>query len=218
MPERKRIFIVDDHAVLREGLGGLINQSEDLMVCGESASAEEALERIPAAHPDLAIVDLSLPGIGGLELLKTLKLQHPSLHLLVLSMHDEAHYAERAVRSGARGYIMKHHAVSEVLAAVRQVLGGELYLSQKLSKRIVETAIKADRTRSESPVNSLSDRELEVFKLIGSGMGITEIAKKLKLSSKTVETYQARMKEKLAVKDSAQLFQHALKWIQANEG
>src|SRR6185295_3470618 len=163
---KRKIFIVDDHAILREGLGALLNQSSDLQVCGEAATAEEALQLIDAAAPDLTVVDISLPGSGGLELIKSLKARHPGLSILVLSMHDEMVYAERSIRAGARGYIMKAQAMSEVLTAIRQVLGGELYLSRKLSSELVEAALKSEAPRSDSPVERLSDRELEVFRMI----------------------------------------------------
>jgi DNA-binding NarL/FixJ family response regulator len=214
---KKKIFIVDDHAILREGLGELINRSPDLQICGEAAGAMEALERIESAAPDLTVVDLSLPGVGGLDLIKLLKTRHPKMPILVLSMHDESIYAERAVRAGARGYIMKQQAIGEVQSAIRQLLDGELYLSPKLSRLLAEAAIRSDTARSDSPINRLSDRELEVFRMIGRWQGPSDIARQLGLSVKTIETYQAKLKEKLGLKDSSQLFQHALKWIQENE-
>ena len=217
MPDKKKIFIVDDHAVLRDGLAELINQSEELAVCGEAASAEEALERISQASPDLALVDLTLPAMSGMDLISTLRAKHPSVKILVLTMHDEALYAERAVKAGARGYIMKHQVAREVQDAIRTVLSGELYLSPKVSKQILEAALQSGASRENSPPDLLSDRELEVFKMIGRGMGATEIARKLRLNVKTIETYQARMKEKLGAKDSAQLYQQAVTWSQKNE-
>jgi DNA-binding NarL/FixJ family response regulator len=214
---KKKIFIIDDHAVMREGLGALINQSADLQVCGEAASAEEALEFVASAAPDLTVVDLSLPGEGGLELIKTLKSRHPSMPILVLSMHDEMIYGERAIRAGAGGYIMKQQAMREVESAIRRVLAGELYLSKKLSTTLLQAAIRAEAPRTGSPVERLSDRELEVFRMIGRWQGTTEIARKLNLSVKTIETYQAKLKEKLELKDSNQLVQFAVKWMQENE-
>jgi DNA-binding NarL/FixJ family response regulator len=214
---KKKIFIVDDHAILREGLGALINQASDLQVCGEAASAEDALALVDTASPDLTVVDLSLPGEGGLELIKALKARRPSMLILVLSMHDEMIYAERSIRAGAGGYIMKQQAMSEVESAIRRVLAGELYLSKKLSSALLQAAIKSEVPRTGSPVEKLSDRELEVFRLIGRWQGTTEIARKLNLSIKTIETYQAKLKEKLGAKDSNQLLQAALKWVQENE-
>jgi DNA-binding NarL/FixJ family response regulator len=217
MADRKKVFIVDDHPVVRDGLSEMINRSGELAICGEAASAEEAIEKIEGAAPDLAIVDLSLPGMSGMDLVRTLKEDYPALKILVLSMHDESIYAERAVRAGARGYIMKRQVAREVEAAIRAVLNGDLYLNPKLSKEILESALRTDDRQPESPVNELSERELEVFKLIGKGMGATEIARKLGLNVKTIETYQARMKEKLHAKDAAQLYQKALRWLQSNE-
>jgi len=214
MQEKKKVFIVDDHAVLRDGLTELLNHSEELVVCGEAATAEEALERIPAVIPDLALVDLSLPGMSGMDLVSALSARCPSVKVLVLSMHDEALHAERAVRAGAMGYIMKRQVAREVQAAIRTVLAGDLYLSPKLSKELLEAALRSEGRRADTPAGLLSDRELEVFKMIGKGMGATEIARKLRLNVKTIETYQARMKEKLGVKDSAQLYKAAVRWTE----
>jgi len=217
MSGKKKIFIVDDHPVLRDGLTEMLNRSSELRVCGEASTAEEALERIPALAPDLVVVDLSLPGMNGIDLVKALKVRIPSIRILVLSMHDESLHAERAMRAGARGYVMKHQVAKEVQDAVRTVLGGELYLSPKLSQQILETALQSRAGRVDSPVDTLSDRELEVFRLIGKGTGTTEIARMLGLNVKTIETYQARMKEKLKAKDSAQLYQLAQRWVSENE-
>lgn len=214
MAGRKKIFIVDDHPVLRDGLTEMINRSPEARVCGEASSAEEALERIPAADPDLAIVDLSLPGMNGIDLVKALRSRIPSLQMLVLSMHDESLHAERAMRAGARGYIMKQQAAKEVLDAIRTVLSGDLYLSPKVSKQVLETAFQSGPARADSAVDTLSDREREVFRLIGKGHGATEIARQLGLNVKTIETYQSRMKEKLKARDAAHLYQLAQRWSQ----
>ncbi len=211
---RRKVFLIDDHAVVRNGLTELINQAADLVVCGEAASGEEALEKIKAAGPDIAVVDLSLGEMSGLELLKELKSRYPSLPLLVLSMHDESFYAERCLRAGAKGYIMKKEAIDQVETAVRVVLSGKVYLSSKMSDEFLLAVTRGDPARVASPVNRLSDRELEVFECIGQGLGASEIAKKLRLSVKTIESYQAKLKEKLHLKDSSQLFQHALHWVE----
>jgi DNA-binding NarL/FixJ family response regulator len=208
---KRRIFLVDDHAILRNGLAEMINQSDDLVVCGEAASAEEALRQIQQEKPDLAIVDLSLPGQGGLDLLKTLKSRMPALALLVLSMHDEVFYAQRALQAGALGYIMKREAIEELQSAIRHILGGKVYLSAKMSERFVQGAIRGEGMRVDSPVERLSDRELEVLELIGTGLGVAEIAQKLHLSVKTIDTYKARLKQKLKVTKAAHLLQHALR-------
>jgi DNA-binding NarL/FixJ family response regulator len=212
--ERKGVFLIDDHTILREGLTELINHSPDLAVCGEASTGEEALARIPAAKPDLVIVDLSLPDAGGLELLRTLKVRHPEIPTLVLSMHDESIYAERALRAGARGYVMKHMAITELQAAIRRVLEGNLYLSRRVSDLLVQSAVQAKGARDVHDVHGLSDREFEVLEMIGLGMGTTEIARKLHLSVKTIETYQAKLKEKLDLPDAAKLFQYALRWVE----
>ncbi len=211
---RRKVFLVDDHAVVRNGLAELINQAPDLVVSGEAATAEEALDKIEASVPDLAVVDLTLGDMGGLELLKHLKSRYPLLPVLVLSMHDESFYAERCLRAGARGYIMKNEAIDQVERAVRQILDGKVYLSQRMSDQFLLAVARGDAAKIGSPVNQLSDRELEVFECIGRGLGASEIARKLHLSVKTIESYQAKLKEKLHLKDSSQLFQHALHWVE----
>jgi len=215
-PERRkrRIFLVDDHAVVRNGLAELINQSADLVICGEASSAEEALQKIQAAKPDAAIIDIVLGEMSGLELLKNLKGLLPDLPILVLSMHDEAYYAERCLRAGAMGYIMKKEAIEQVETAVRMILDRKVYLSQAMSEQFLLAVTRSDPTRAVSPVHRLTDRELEVFECIGQGLGATEIARKLHLSVKTIETYQAKLKEKLNLKDTSKLFQYALHWVE----
>lgn len=211
---RRKVFLVDDHAVVRNGLAELLNQAPDLVVSGEAASAEEALAKIEASPPDVVIVDLTLGDMSGLELLKSLKARYPSLPSLVLSMHDESYYAERCLRAGARGYIMKKEAIEQVELAVRQVLDGKVYVSLKMSEEILQAVSRNGTTRAGSPMSRLTDRELEVFECIGEGLGASEIAKKLHLSVKTIESYQAKLKDKLNLKDTTQLFQHALHWVE----
>jgi len=211
---KKKIFLVDDHAVLREGLAELINHTPDLLVCGTAATSEDALNRIPETRPDLIVVDLALPETGGMELLRTLQVRHPGIPALVLSMHDEAVYAERALRAGAKGYIMKHEAITEVQAAIRRVLDGGLYLSRRISDRLVQTAVQARPGRDAQPTGGLSDREFEVLEMIGLGLGTSEIARNLHLSVKTIETYQAKLKDKLDLPDAARLSQYARRWIE----
>ena len=213
--DRKRVFLVDDHTILREGLATLINQSSDLTVCGEASTADEALAKVPVSGPDLIVVDLSLPGTGGMELLRLLKLRHPGVPTLVLSMHDESVYAKRALRAGAKGYIMKHEAITEVQEAIRRILGGGLYLSRRVSDWLVQSAFQAGTGPEAHPINGLSDREFEVFEMIGRGLGTSEIARQLHLSVKTIETYQAKLKEKLDLADAAKLFQFALRWTES---
>jgi DNA-binding NarL/FixJ family response regulator len=211
---RRKVFLVDDHAIVRNGLTELLNQAHDLIICGEAASAEEAMQKIPAASPDVAIVDLVLGEMSGLDLLKSLKSQYPDLPILVLSMHDETYYAERCLRAGAKGYIMKKEAIEQVENALRTILNGKVYLSQKMSDQFLLAVTRGGSSRVTTPVGQLSDRELQVFECIGQGLGASEIAKKLSLSVKTIESYQAKLKEKLNLKDSAQLFRHALHWVE----
>lgn len=213
--KKARIFLVDDHPVVRSGLADLINQESDLAVCGEGTSAEEALQRIGETSPDLVVVDLSLEGTSGLELVKSLKVRYPGLPSLVLSMHEETVYAERAIRAGALGYVMKNAPLGDLQAAIRSALDGNIHLSPKMTAQILQKVAKGSAPGKESPMTRLSDRELEVFELIGRGLGTAEIARKLHLSVKTVETYRANIKEKLALKDAAQLVQHAVQWVQS---
>jgi DNA-binding NarL/FixJ family response regulator len=211
---KRRVFIVDDHAVVRNGLAELINQTPDLVFCGDAASAQEAIEKIQAAQPEAVILDLVLGDMNGLELLKKLKDLMPELPILVLSMHDEAYYAERCLRAGAMGYIMKKEAIEQVEDAVRTVLEGKVYLSKAMSERFLLAVTRPDPSRAVSPVLRLTDREFEVLECIGQGMRPKEIARKLRLSVKTIETYQAKLKEKLNLEDNSKLFQYALHWAE----
>ena len=210
----RKIYLVDDHAVLRNGLAELINRTEGLRVCGESAGSEEALQEILKVKPDLAIVDLTLEGSSGLDLIKSLRLRQPSLPVLVLSMHDELLYAERCLRAGAKGYVMKHEAIDVIRNAIRQILDGKIYVSGRMSDRLLQAIARGGSAGSGSPVDQLSDRELEVFDLIGRGHGPSEIARRMHLSVKTIETYQSKLKEKLSLRDAAELLQHALRWVE----
>ena len=210
---KKQVFLVDDHPLVRQALSQLINQSGDMAVCGEAEGAPEALRSIAALKPDVAVVDLTLKEGSGLDLVKDLKLRHPDLPVLVLSMHDESTYAERLLRSGARGYVMKDQASDRVVAALRCVLGGEVYLSEKMSARMLHKLV-GGAAASLSPVDLLSDRELQVFELIGQGTGTRNIAEKLHLSVKTVETYREHIKLKLKLDNATDLLQHAIQWTQ----
>jgi DNA-binding NarL/FixJ family response regulator len=214
---RKRIMIVDDHPILRKGLAMLINQEPDLIVDGEAEDARRALELIEATMPDMVIVDISLPGIDGVELLKTIKLRHPDLPAIVVSMHDEALFAERALRAGARGYIMKQEAVEKVLTGIRRVLAGEIFVSNRVTTKIVEKFFDGPSGTDTSPLGSLSDREFTVFQLIGQGFGTRQIAEKLHLSVKTVESYRSHIKEKLKLENGTDLLKYAIQWVQNNK-
>jgi DNA-binding NarL/FixJ family response regulator len=210
---KRRVLIVDDHAVLREGLALVINVQPDLLICGEAATVNGGLQAVAAVRPDIALIDLSLMGGNGLELVKHLKTQYPNLPTLVLSLHDEALYAERVLRAGARGYIMKRASTPELLAAIRKVLDGEIYLSETMESAVVRQAL-GDREAStvDNPLDQLSDRELEVFQLLGEGHGTREIAEQLGLSMKTVSCYRQNIQTKLQLKDAAGLVQRAVHW------
>jgi DNA-binding NarL/FixJ family response regulator len=211
---KKQVFLVDDHPLVRQALAHLINQEADLAVCGEAEGAPEALRSIGALKPDVAVVDLTLKEGSGLDLVKDLKLRHPQLPVLVLSMHDESTYAERLLRSGARGYVMKDQASDRVVNALRCVLAGEVYLSERMSARILHKLV-GGAPASASPVDLLSDRELQVFEMIGQGVGTRLIAEKLHLSIKTVETYREHIKLKLKLDGASDLLQHAIQWAQS---
>jgi len=190
------IFIVDDHPLVREGLTNLINRQSDLIACGEAKDSAEAIAGIAKERPDVAIIDISLTNESGLELIKHLSKQFPQVALIVLSMHDEALYAERALRAGARGYVMKHETSKSVLASIRRVLTGEIYVSERIVNRMALRLSSSGRAVARSPVERLSDRELEIFQLLGQGRTPSEIAGDLNLSLKTVQAYCARAKEK----------------------
>ena len=210
--DKARIVIVDDHPLVREWLGHLIARSPDLTVCGEAEDAERALGLIAEAQPDLAIVDLSLGSHSGIDLIRRIRTSFPKVLMIVLSMHDEQVYAERCIRAGARGYIMKRESTKNIVDAIHEVLKGNLYLSKKLTMHIVQKVVSSDTPNLVPPVAQLSDRELEVFKLLGQGYEVNEIAKMLDVNIKTVHTYCARMKEKMKVGTTAELLREALRW------
>jgi len=212
--QKNRIFIVDDHPIVRKGLTQLINQEPDLTVCSEAENAEIALELLKKVKPDLAIVDISLRG-DGIELTKLIRARFENIPVLVVSMHDESLYAERALRAGARGYIMKQEAIEKMMEAIRKVLRGELYVSERVSANIVKRFVDGKAEGVSSPEELLSDREMEVFQLIGQGFGTRQIADQLHVSVKTVETYRANVKEKLNLKNATELMKHAVHWIES---
>ncbi len=211
-PNKKKVFVVDDHPIVRQGLAQMVNREDDLMVCGEAEDASTVLQAIVSVKPDILIVDISLNGPDGLELLKNIRTRYPSLPVLILSMHDESIYAERALRAGANGYIMKHEAAEKVLGAVRQILNRETYVSDRVASKILQRYISGSDSPKSSPLSDLSDRELEVFRLIGIGHSTRMIAEELHLSVKTVESYQAHIKDKLSLKNGRELVQHAIQW------
>src|SRR5271163_648926 len=209
---KKRILVVDDHPIVRQGLALLINREPDLVVCGEAEEAMGALHVLASARPDVLIVDISLNGPDGLDLLKTIRTTHPRLPVLILSMHDESIYAERALRAGANGYIMKQEATEKVMVALRRILSGEIYVSDRIANSMLRHYVRGVDGSEHSSISGLSDRELEVFRLIGEGQGTRQIAEALHLSVKTVESYQAHIKEKLSLRSARELVQHAVQW------
>ena len=210
----RRILLVDDHPMVRERLTEVILREPDLTVCGEAEDRFRAMEKIAATRPHLIIVDLTLKGSHGMELIKDIRSQYPDLAVLVVSMHDEMLHAERVIRAGARGYITKQEATRKIMLAIRTVLNGGVYLSEKMAAQIAATAIGGARAKPSLPMDKLSDRELLVFELIGQGHGTRQIADELHLDMRTIETYRARIKEKLNLKDANDLLQHAIHWMQ----
>ncbi len=215
---RKKILIVDDHPIVRQGLTGLINQENDLMVCGQAEDVHQAIKAIGTLKPDMAIVDICLKETSGMELIKDIKVQYPSLSVLALSMHDESLYAERALRAGAKGYITKQQATEKVIIAIRKVLSGQIYVSDSMAATMVSKLVGGKPQTGDSPIDRLSDRELEVFLLIGQGYGTQQISERLHLSVKTIETYRAHIKEKLNLTKATQLLQYAIKWVNSRNG
>ena len=211
---KQQVLIVDDHPMMRQGLAQLINHEPDLRTCGEADSVAQALERIRADKPDLVLADISLPDRSGLELIKDSKALHPGLPVLVVSTHDESLYAERVLRAGGRGYIMKQEGGKLLMRAIRKVLSGQIYVSEKMAAKILEIFSGHRAEVSHSPVERLSDREFEVFQLIGQGKGTRQIAEHLHLSVKTVEVHRANIKHKLELKRGTDLVRYAIRWTE----
>jgi DNA-binding NarL/FixJ family response regulator len=217
MAQKNKILLVDDHPLVREWLANLINEQHDLRVCGEVSNAPQAFQMIGDENPDIVIVDISLEGGSGIELIKNVKASHPSVAMIVLSMHDESLYAERALRAGARGYIMKREATKKILQAIRSVLEGKLYISDKISDAMAEKFVEGRATAVKSPAEQLSDRELEIFQLLGRGRSTRQIADHLHIGFKTVQTYSARLKEKLRLDNATQLLHEAIRWHESQQ-
>ena len=210
---KSRVFIVDDHTMFREGMKQLIDREPDLTVCGDAADGEEALRSIPELKPDLVIVDLSLSGSPGLDLIKTLKALYSNLPVLVVSMHEESLYAERALHAGASGYVMKQEPAKTVKVAIRKVLAGDLHLSEKMTAAVLGKAVRRGQSPlPASPMEKLSDRELEVFRLLGEGKMTRQIAEELNVSIATINSFRNRIKEKLDFKNSAEMVLNAIQW------
>jgi DNA-binding NarL/FixJ family response regulator len=212
--EKKRIMLVDDHPIVRQGLSESINREHDLMVCAEASDRHEALGVIEQSNPDLVIVDLSLKSSSGMELIKDIHSRWPRLTMLVVSMHDEMLYAERVLRAGAKGYLTKQDATHSILTGIRRVLNGEIYLNPKVASAVLARVATVQKKANDSVVELLAERELQVFELTGEGLSTRQIAERLHIDVKTVETYRARIKDKLALKDSSELLQLAIRWRQ----
>lgn len=214
---KSRILIVDDHPMTRQGLVTLIEHQPDWAVCFEAQNAEQALEAIAKTKPDLVLADISLPGKSGLELIKDIRALRENLPVLVISMHDESLYAERVLRAGARGYVPKHSGAAKIVEAIRAVLNGRIYVSEEMSAHFLEQLSGRSSPQMRSPVEQLSDREFEVFELIGQGLSAHDIAQRLFLSAKTVDAHRANIKEKLKIKTTAELIAYAARWNADNE-
>ena len=211
---KSRVFLVDDHAMFREGMRQLIEREPDLTVCGDVADADEAMREIREKKPDLVIADISLSGTTGIDLIKNIKAEFEDLPVLVVSMHEESLYAERALRAGAMGYVMKQEPAKAVKLAIRKVLGGDIHLSDKMSATMLAKFMLGSRTNQpESPIEKLSDRELEVFRMLGEGKATRQIAEELNLTITTINSFRNRIKEKLNLKNSTELILHAVQWV-----
>ena len=210
---KSRVFIVDDHTMFREGLRQLIERESTMTVCGDAPDATEALKGIRASKPDVVIVDISLAGASGLDLIKDLKAEFEDLPVLVVSMHEESLYAERALRTGAMGYVMKHEPAKTVKAAIQKVLGGDMYLSEKMSSSVINRLMRGQADEPGSRIEKLSDRELEVFRALGQGKGVRRIAEDLSLTIPTINSFRHRIKQKLGLKSSTEVMLHAIQWV-----
>jgi DNA-binding NarL/FixJ family response regulator len=212
-----RIVLVDDHPIVREGYQQLISQQPDLEVCGMAGDSQDALREVERTQPDLVLVDISLKSGNGLELCKQIRVRFPETKVLVASMHEESLFAERVLRAGAMGYINKDETTGKLIEAIRRVLSGKIYLSDAMKDRMLCRAVGSEHYNQESPIDTLSDRELEVFEFIGRGVTIRSIAERLNLSPKTVESYRENLKAKLNVENSAELTRHAVQWVLENK-
>jgi DNA-binding NarL/FixJ family response regulator len=215
-PTEKTIYLVDDHPVVTKGIAMVLNEEPDLKVCGSSDDVDQVLRDINTMNPDLVIVDISLKGANGLDLVKALKTRHPDLKTMILSMHDESLYAERSLKSGARGYLMKNEVSETIVDAVREVLGGGIYLSKKMSSRFLQRYVVKGDEQSRDPLDILTNRELEVFRFIGQGYAPREIASCMGLKVKTIETYRERIKQKLDFTSSTEMNRYAITWYAGN--
>lgn len=212
---KKRVLLVDDHPIMRHGLAQLIRAEEGLDVCGDAGTATDGLRAVGEYKPDLVVVDLTLPDKNGLELLKDIQAMHPGTLCIVLSMHDESVYAERALRAGARGYVMKEAAADHLVGAIRRVLGGGIYVSETMASRMLEGITSSRSKPTTSLIDRLTDRELEILEMIGKGVATKHIADRLKISARTVEAHRAHIKEKIGITDGAALVRFAVNWVES---
>jgi len=214
-PSKRTVLIVDDHPMMREGLAQLISHEKEIQVCAEAGNAHEALEKATTLKPDLILTDITLPGKGGIELIKDIKAMQSDAQVLVISMHDEAFYVERVLRAGGRGYIMKQEGGKKIMEAIRQVLGGKVYVSEKMSAKILEIFSGGRPEATASPIEKLTDREFEIFQLIGKGLSTIQMAQQLHVSPKTIGVHRTNIKVKLDLKTAAELLRHAVRWLDA---
>ena len=214
---KTQILIVDDHPVVRDGLTTIINHEPDMNVCGEADDACQALKTITELKPDVVVVDISLKNSDGIDLTKSITTVHPKLSVIILSVHDESVYAERALLAGAQGYLMKDVVSENIIKAIRTVLSGEIYVSNTISKKFLHQIASDNAGTTKTPIESLSDREFEIFRLIGEGYKASQIAEQLHLSTKTIETYRSRMKDKLNLSNATELLQYAIKWAKSQD-
>jgi DNA-binding NarL/FixJ family response regulator len=211
-PSRRRVLIVDDHPLLRKGIAALINQATDLVVAAEASAAQSALEELARQEFEIATVDISLPGTDGIELVRMIHQRYPSVPVLVLSMHDESLFAERALRAGAMGFVMKHEPAETILHAIRRVLEGHTHVSERIATRMIKKLTSTQKEPGHRSLDCLSDRELSVFRMIGQGRTTRQIAEELHVSIKTVESHRAHLKEKLGIASGAELVRCACVW------
>lgn len=217
-PEKRRVFLVDDHTMFREGLRQLIDRDPKLSVCGDAADSEEAMRGIRECQPDVVLVDISLSGASGIDLIKSIKSEFEDMPILVVSMHDESLYAERALRAGSMGYVMKHEPAKTMKAAIYKVLDGDMHLSEKMSSSVIARLMHGQADEPGSPIEKLSDRELEVFRMLGQGKAVRTIAEDMSVTIPTINSFRNRIKEKLGLKSSTEVMLHAIQWVQGDGG
>jgi DNA-binding NarL/FixJ family response regulator len=216
-PPKTRVFIVDDHPLLRKGLGELINQQPDMAICGEADDAPEAMKAVIAIKPDLVIVDISLKSQNGVELIKNIKAVAPAVQILVLSMHDESVYALRVLKAGAKAYVMKQEMVEKVMEAIRRIRTGKVFVSERVAAQMLSQVVDGNDPTTKTPVDALSDRELEIVNMIGNGVSTRDISARLNISIKTVESHRAHIKAKLSLTHATHLVQWCVRWVEQNK-